>query len=58
VRATLKPDRADALRSDLDRLVTQAIIPERAARTPARDRHEIIASLTAEWDRFKAAWNP
>ena len=56
VRATLKPDRTEALRSDLDKLVTQAIIPERAARTPARDRHQTIASLTADWEAFKAAW--
>jgi hypothetical protein len=57
VRATLKPDRADALRADLDKLVTQAIIPERANKAPNRDRHEVLAKLTTEWDEFKAAWN-
>ena len=57
VRATLKPDRAEALRTDLDKLVTQAIIPERANKTPARERQDRIAKLTDEWDKFKAAWS-
>lgn len=57
VRATLAPDRGAALRADLDKLVTQAIIPERAAKTPARDRRQAIAALTLEWDTFKAAWS-
>jgi hypothetical protein len=56
VRATLAPDRGAALRADLDKLVTQAIIPERATKTPARDRRQAIASMTAEWDAFKAGW--
>ena len=38
IRASLAPDRGVALRADLDRLVTQAIIPDRAARLPQRER--------------------
>lgn len=57
VRATLAPDRGAALRADLDKLVTQAIIPERAAKTPTRDRRQAIAAMTLEWDTFKAAWS-
>jgi hypothetical protein len=56
VRATLAPDRGAALHVDLDKLVTQAIIPERATKTSARDRRQAIASMTAEWDAFKAGW--
>ena len=36
LRATLADDRGVALRADLDRLMTQAIIPERAAKLAAR----------------------
>jgi hypothetical protein len=56
VRATLAPDRGAALHADLDKLVTQAIIPERATKTAGRDRRQAIASMTAEWDAFKAGW--
>jgi hypothetical protein len=57
VRAQLARDRGAALRADLDRLVTQAIIPERAARLQPRDPKTALASMSAEWDAFKAAWS-
>ncbi len=64
LRATLADDRGVALRADLDRLMTQAIIPERAARLAYRsdvlarmDPKEAQAALTAEWDAFKKAWS-
>ena len=53
VRAPLADDRGAALRADLDRLVEQAIVPERAkvlARPPD--------TLRDEWERFKARWTP
>ena len=63
LRATLADDRGVALRADLDRLMTQAIIPERAARLAARsdllartDPKDARAAMTAEWDAFKKAW--
>lgn len=56
IRAALRGDRGAALRTDLDRLVTQAIIPEKAARLPARDRTRAGASLAAEWETFKKNW--
>jgi tetratricopeptide (TPR) repeat protein len=56
-RAPFARDRGAALRADLDRLVTQAIIPERAARLPQRDRAQAIAGMTNEWDAFKAKWS-
>lgn len=58
VRAQLTRDRGAALRPDLDRLVTQAIIPERARRlaNPAADLESIVASMLAEWEAFKEKW--
>jgi hypothetical protein len=56
IRATLKPDRANALRMDLDKLVTQAIIPEQATKAGARDRRQAIGSLTSKWEDFKKDW--
>ena len=50
IRAALGRDRGVALRADLDKLVTQAIIPDEAARAPARDRRQAAAALAAEWE--------
>ena len=56
IRATLGRDRGAGLRADLDRLVTQGIIPDKAARVPSRDRRQAAASLAAEWEAFKKIW--
>ena len=56
IRAPLGPDRGVALRVDLDKLVTQAIIPDKAARLPARERKQAQANMTAEWEAFKKIW--
>jgi tetratricopeptide (TPR) repeat protein len=58
VRAQLTRDRGAALRPDLDRLVTQGIIPERARRVsnPAADVETITAGMLAEWEAFKEKW--
>ena len=56
IRAGAARDRGAALGADLDRLVTQAIIPDRAGRAPSRDRRQVIANLTAEWEKFKKVW--
>ena len=56
VRASLARDRGAALRADLDRLVVQALAPERASRVPARDRDQAIAGMLSEWEAFKANW--
>jgi hypothetical protein len=51
-------DRGAALRADLNRLMTQAIIPERATRlTPKGDPKEAQAAMTAEWEAFKKLWS-
>jgi hypothetical protein len=51
VRASLALDRADTLRSDLDRLMLVAIIPERANLLG-----ESVEGLKLEWDKFKERW--
>jgi hypothetical protein len=56
IRAALAGERGTALRTDLDRLVNEAIIPDKAARLPPRDRKTAIATLTAEWESFKKIW--
>jgi hypothetical protein len=57
IRAGLRPDRAAAVRADLDRLVTQALIPERVRGRPAREQQDTTATLRAEWEALKAQWN-
>jgi hypothetical protein len=56
IRAALARDRGLALRTDLDKLVTEGIIPDRAAKVPARDRRQAQTALATEWDEFKRAW--
>ncbi len=57
VSAVLGRDHGAALRADLDRLMMQGIIPERAARLQPRDSKQVAASMQAEWDALKASWN-
>lgn len=56
VRAMLAHDRGAGLRSDLDKLVIDGIIPDRAAKTTGRDRRQAAAAFMAEWDAFKKIW--
>ena len=56
VRAVLAPDRGAALRADLDRLVTQALIPDRASRLHHHDRRQAMATMMSEWEEFKSSW--
>ena len=56
IRAMLAPDRGAALRADLDRLMVQAIIPDRAARLPQRDRRQAQTTMAADWEAFKQIW--
>jgi hypothetical protein len=56
VRATLSPDTTATLRTDIDRLIQQALIPERARTRPAREQPEAIAALGAEWELVKQNW--
>jgi hypothetical protein len=56
VRSTLDPVSSAQLRDDLDRLVAQALIPERARSGPAREGPELVETLRAEWELVKANW--
>jgi len=57
VRASLTGDRGGALRVDLERIVSQAIIPERARLTSAPGSSvQAVAAMRAEWDALKRIW--
>jgi hypothetical protein len=54
--APLMRDKGEALRGDLDKLVVQAIIPDRVARLAQRERTATATAMTEEWEAFKARW--
>lgn len=56
LRAPQTSDRGAALRADLDRLVVQAIIPERLARLGLKDPNAALAGMLGEWEAFKMTW--
>jgi hypothetical protein len=56
VRSTLSPETTASLRDDLDRLVTQALIPERSRALVPRDPQEAVAALRTEWELLKQQW--
>jgi hypothetical protein len=56
VRSGLAPASTERLRMDLDRLVTQALIPERARTRPAREQQDATAAFQADWDLVKQQW--
>jgi hypothetical protein len=55
VQSTLDPETTESLRGDIDRLVQQALIPERS-RLMARDPQEAVSTLRAEWELVKQQW--
>ena len=56
VRSTLNPVTSTQLRADLDRVVAQALIPERARTHPAKDVLDPAAQLASEWELVKDRW--
>jgi hypothetical protein len=56
VRATLAPESAGKLRADIDRLVVEALIPERARTRPSPEQTEATAAFRSEWDLIKQNW--
>ena len=56
VTATLARDHGEALRADLNRLMVQGIIPDRAGRLQPRDMKQATAGMMAEWEALKAGW--
>jgi tetratricopeptide (TPR) repeat protein len=60
VRGLMTPDRGAALRPDLDRLVREAIIPERVRRLPVagtKEGEQATAGMLAEWELVKEKWS-
>jgi hypothetical protein len=55
VRATLGPA-TEQLRADIDRLVSQAVIPERARAHRARDQVDFTDAMRAQWESVKQQW--
>jgi hypothetical protein len=56
-RAPLTGDGRTQLRADLEQIVTQAIIPERARLiAPAGGGAQTVAAMRAEWTALKQAW--
>jgi hypothetical protein len=53
VRAPLAGDRTETLRLDLDRLMVEAIIPERAKATGTTPD-----AVKLQWEQFKEKWKP
>jgi hypothetical protein len=51
VRSTLAADDGEALRTDIDRLVVHALVPEGAKATAQEPE-----ALRQEWERFKERW--
>ena len=56
VRSTLNPVTMAQLRGDLDRVMEQALIPERARSNPPRDGVDAVEILRAEWSLVKENW--
>jgi hypothetical protein len=58
LRARLAPEAAASLRTDLDQLVTTAIIPERArVLAGTGDPKPAVDQMVAEWEQIKTLWN-
>jgi tetratricopeptide (TPR) repeat protein len=56
ITAALTRDRGAALRADLDRLILQGIIPDRALKLQPDDASVADAVMRSEWAALKAAW--
>lgn len=56
VRSTLAPDKGAMLRGDLDRLVTQALIPERVKRLAEGETAGAAERFADEWEEAKGRW--
>ncbi len=56
LRAGFTPGEAGDLREDLDRLVLEALIPERVRLRPPAEQEHAQAALQTEWEQFKQQW--
>jgi len=56
VRAPLRPASAAVLRADIDRFVTEVLVPERARSRPGQETSEASAALLSDWNALKSQW--
>ena len=56
IRTRLAPSSSVMVRADLDRFVTQALIPERVRMRGSRDPQAATTEMQAEWQRVKDMW--
>lgn len=56
VRAPLRPESTAVLRADIDRFVTEALVPERARIRPEQETTEAAAALLSDWNALKDQW--
>ena len=52
----MNPMTQGQLRGDLDRVMEQALIPERARSSPSREGLDPVEMLRAEWALVKQNW--
>jgi hypothetical protein len=57
VRVSQLGQRGAAARTELDTLVTQAIIPDRARVIAPNSPDSVAASMRSQWDALKKAWS-
>ena len=56
VRAPLRPETAAILRADIDRFVTEALVPERARARPESEVAAATAAFLSDWNTVKSQW--
>jgi hypothetical protein len=56
IRAALRPDTAAALRADLDRIMNEAVVVERARSRPTGEQQDAVVAFRAEWETIKNQW--
>ncbi len=56
VRAPLRAETAAVLRSDIDRFVTEVLVPERARAQGEQETTEAAAALLSDWNALKDQW--
>ena len=56
IRAGFAGSRTQQIRTDIDRVVVEGIIPARAARVTGRESNMVVAGMVGEWEAFKKSW--
>jgi hypothetical protein len=56
VRASLAPETAGQVRQDLDRFVTQVLVPDRVRARGSREPQEASRAMREEWEQLKQQW--